>query len=154
MRGFGEKETAALAKLLDAGVILNGAGGEAGFEAEGLLGAPQTDLTQRSAASGDLGICLSWAAVGQTGLATGLIVIPLAGFGAVGVVTAGVLDWIPTHTVTEPEYMADPWDTPELADPPVEQAIATGVSTNTRTEVISKLEMVAANFEVIDIQKR
>jgi hypothetical protein len=49
--------------------------------------------------------------------------------------------------------MADPCDTPELADPPVEQAIATGASTNTRAEVISKLESVTASLEVIDIHK-
>ena len=89
MSGFGEKETAALAKLVAAGVKLT-VGGEAGLEAVGLLGA-QTDLTQRSAASGDFGICLRWAAVGQTGFATGLRVIPLDVFGAVGVVTAGVV---------------------------------------------------------------
>ena len=60
------------------------------MEADAGLGL-QTDLTQRSAASGDFGICLRWAAVGQTGFATGLIVIPLAGFGVVGVVTVGVV---------------------------------------------------------------
>jgi hypothetical protein len=113
----------------------------------------QTDLTQRSAASGDFGICLRWAAVGQTGFATGLIVIPLGGFGAVGVVTAGVVVWTPTQTVTEPECMADPWETPELPEPPVEQAIATGASTNTKAEEISKLEKVTASLEVIDIRK-
>jgi hypothetical protein len=53
--GFGVKETAALLKLVATGVIVTGAG--AGFETAGLLGA-QTDLIQRSAASGDFGICL------------------------------------------------------------------------------------------------
>jgi len=89
LSGFGEKETAALAKLLAAGVKLT-RGGEAGLEADGWLGL-QTDLTQRSAASGDFGICLRWAAVGQTGLATGLIVMPLGGFGADGEFSAGVV---------------------------------------------------------------
>jgi hypothetical protein len=54
--GFGVKETAALLKVVATGVIVTGAGA-AGFEAAGLLGA-QTDLIQRSAASGDFGICL------------------------------------------------------------------------------------------------
>jgi hypothetical protein len=49
--------------------------------------------------------------------------------------------------------MADPWETPELPEPPVEQAIATGASTNTRAEVISKLENATASLEVIDIRK-
>jgi hypothetical protein len=54
--GFGVKETAALLKLVATGVIVTGAGA-AGFETAGLLGA-QTDLIQRSAASGDFGISL------------------------------------------------------------------------------------------------
>jgi hypothetical protein len=49
--------------------------------------------------------------------------------------------------------MADPWETPELPEPPVEHAIATGASTNTSAEAISKLEHVTASFEMIDIHK-
>jgi hypothetical protein len=70
--------------------MFTGGGGAIGLEATGLLGA-QTDLIQRSAASGDLGMILRWAADGQTGFATGLRVIPVAGFGAVGLGAAGVV---------------------------------------------------------------
>jgi hypothetical protein len=49
--------------------------------------------------------------------------------------------------------MADPWETPALPELPVEQAIATGASTNTNAEAISKLENVTASLEVIDIGK-
>jgi hypothetical protein len=56
--GFGEKETAALLKVVATGVMFTGAFGAAGFAAAGLAVVPQTDLIQRSAASGDLGIVL------------------------------------------------------------------------------------------------
>ena len=55
--GFGVKETAALLKVLATGVMVTGAAGAAGFAATGFDGA-HTDLIQRSAASGDLGMIL------------------------------------------------------------------------------------------------
>jgi hypothetical protein len=49
--------------------------------------------------------------------------------------------------------MADPCDTPELPAPPGEQAKATGASTKTKADVISKLENATESFELIDISK-
>ena len=88
--GLGENETAALLNVLATGVMFTGACGAGGLDAF-LIGGAHTDLIQRSAASGDLGICLRWAAVGQTGLATGFTEMPLGGFGAGGAAIAGVL---------------------------------------------------------------
>jgi hypothetical protein len=47
--------------------------------------------------------------------------------------------------------MADPCETPELPAPPVEHAKATGASTRTKADAISKLENATAVFKLIDI---
>jgi hypothetical protein len=79
--------------------------------------------------------------------------MPLGGFGAVGAI-AGEVVWTPTHTVTEPACIAEPCEIPELPVPPGEQAIAIGASTKTKAEVMNKLEIAIATFEVIDIPKQ
>ena len=136
---------------------VTGAGftGVAGF-ATGLAGEPQSDSTQRSAAFADLGICFFWAAVGQgVGLGTGLTTIPVLGLGAVaGACGGGFVVCIPTQTVTDPEYMAEPCVTPDAEAASGEQAIAAGPSINTKVEAIKRLEKTVASFVVVNIAKR
>ncbi|CAB4625211.1 unannotated protein [freshwater metagenome] len=144
-------------------LVLDLAGGfEAGFGAATLLtGGEQTDFTQRAEASAELGILDSCAELGQ---ATGAFTTGLAGFFGAGFPTfltgAGVLTFTgtltvlvmvlvvdddgllledPTHTVTEPEPRLEPWLSPELEDPPPEQARASWESRPSKVATISTL---------------
>ena len=61
---------------------------------------------------------------------------------------------IPTQTVTDPEYIAEPCVTPDAEAASGEQPIATGASKNTKADAMKRLERAVASFVVIDIAKR
>jgi hypothetical protein len=118
INGLGGKVTDAELKLKVLGVVVRTvvvAGGfAAGFAATFLAGVPHRDWIQRSAASADRGIDLSWAAVGQgTGLAgadfleaVDLDELPLGI--EVTFDDPAVVEPTPTQIVTELRFTEDP----------------------------------------------
>ena len=81
--------------------------------------------------------------------------IPALGFGAVeGLCGGGLVVCIPTQTVTDPEYIAEPCVTPDAEAASGEQASAAGASINTKADAMKRLEKTVASFVVIDIAKR
>ena len=140
-----------------------GVGFGAGLGADTVFGAgEQIDSTQRSAASADRGMLAIALALGQlacTGGAAGfgagcettlgLLFGGVLGFAGTLTVTVLVMVWVdlepadppldPTQTVTEPEPILDPCETPELEDPPPEQAMAIWVSNPTSAVAIRTL---------------
>jgi hypothetical protein len=81
--------------------------------------------------------------------------IPVLGFGAVaGLCGGGLVVCIPTQTVTDPEYIAEPCVTPDAEATSGEQASAAGASKNTKVDAMKRQERAVASFVVIDIAKR
>jgi hypothetical protein len=144
-----------------------GVGLGVGFGADTTFGeGEQIDSTHRSAASAERGMLAIWEALGQLACATtGLAVAVLAGLadvfgaglgvafglGATGTVTVLVMVCVlvdpaeeleePTHTVTEPDPILEPWLRPELEEPPPEHAVAIWESKPTRataTKILAK----------------
>ena len=145
-----------------------GVGFGAGLGADTVFGAgEQIDSTQRSAASADRGMLAIALALGQlacTGGAAGfgagfemtLALLFGGGLGFAGTLTVTVLVMVrveldpgdppvdPTQTVTDPDPILDPCETPELEDPPPEQPIAIWVSNPTSavaTRTLAKLKL-------------